>query len=335
MRLLYPDIEPYADQLLSMPAKKGEVVHQLYVEECGNPEGVPIVFLHGGPGSGCRASHRCYFNPKLYRIILLDQRGCGRSKPYACLENNNTDYLIDDLEQIRDRLNIDKWVVFGGSWGATLALVYAEHYPERVQAMILRGVFLGRQQDIDWVYSDGGAANVFPEAWKQLMSVLTDDEQLMPLKSLYALLVGTDDVRRSRALQAFNQWEQQIVTLREGSFSLTKTLSEILPEVMFSEPYEGAAAIIQLYYSMKLCFIEHKPILSSIDKIRQIPTYIVHGRYDMVCPLKQAWTLSQAWPEARLTVLPLAGHSAGEASMVDALVELTDSVGSDLSANSF
>jgi len=325
MRKLYPDIEPYTDYFLSMPAKKGTLEHQLYVEECGNPNGLPIIFLHGGPGSGCRPAHRCFFNPKIYRIILFDQRGCGRSRPYGCLDNNTTRYLVDDLEQIRKTLLIDRWIVFGGSWGATLALVYAQQHPDRVMKMILRGVFLARQEDIDWVYSSSGAAKIFPEAWKLLMSVLTPVEQKTPLKSLYDLLVGIDDSRRAQAQQALNQWEQQIVTLRDDTYQI--------PDLLTIEASNDAAAIILLYYSLNLCFIAQQAILENIDKIRNIPTYIVHGRYDMVCQLAQAWELSQVWPEVDLTVLPLAGHAAGEVAMVDALVTLTDKVARDFSSS--
>ena len=318
MNTLYPDIEPYTHYYLSMPAKKGTVVHQLYVEECGNPQGLPVIFLHGGPGSGCRASHRCYFNPELYRIILFDQRGSGRSRPYGCLESNTTAHLVDDIEQIREALVIDSWVVFGGSWGSTLGLVYAQHHPNRVMTMILRGVFLARQHDIDWVYASSGAARIFPEAWQQLMSVLTPTEQQTPLKSLYQHLVGDDEYRRSQAQQAFNQWEQQIVTLREHNY--------LISDLVDVEPSRDAAAMLQLHYCLNLCFIGQHQILANIDVIRNMSTHIVHGRYDMVCPVEQAWELAQVWPEASLTVLPLAGHAAGELTMVDTLVGLTDKV---------
>ncbi|MEC4724139.1 prolyl aminopeptidase [Shewanella sp. D64] len=322
MNTLYPDIEPYTHYYLSMSAKKGTVVHQLYVEECGNPQGLPVIFLHGGPGSGCRASHRCFFNPKLYRIILFDQRGCGRSRPYWDLESNTTAYLVDDIEQIRVTLAIDSWVVFGGSWGSTLGLVYAQHYPERVMMMILRGIFLARQHDIDWVYSSSGAARIFPEAWELLMSVLTPLEQRTPLKSLYHHLVGDNEFRRAQVQQAFNQWEQQIVTLRELNYQIS--------ELVDVEPCNDAAAMLQLHYCLNLCFIAHQPILANIDSIREIPTHIVHGRYDMVCPVEQAWELAEVWPEASLTILPLAGHAAGELTMVDTLVGLTDKVAAEL-----
>jgi len=287
--------------------------HQVYVEECGNPEGIPVVFLHGGPGSGCRPQHRCYFDPERYRIILFDQRGCGRSIPHGELENNSTDYLIADMEAIRQQLNIDNWVIFGGSWGATLGLCYALHYPKNVLAMILRGVFLGRQQDIDWVYAEGGASKLFPDAWQNLVEHLPLTAQKAPLKAFYEQLTQTDEIHQMAAAQTLQAWESTIVTLRDYEYQHDQT----------KEAGPLAHSRIQLHFALNECFIAAKPILDNIEPIRNIPTIIVHGRYDIVCPMQQTWELSQAWPEANLNIVAMAGHAAGEPALVEALVTAT------------
>lgn len=316
MRSLYPDIEPYSTHLLEMEILNQGHQHKVYVEECGNPDGIPVVFLHGGPGSGCRPQHRCYFNPEKYRIILLDQRGCGRSTPLGELENNTTAYLIQDLETIRQQLNIDKWVLFGGSWGATLALCYAINHADKVLAMILRGTFLGRQRDIDWVYADGGASKLFPDAWQQLTASVPDADKTTPLANYFARLQANDEEIRMAAAKTLNDWEATIVTLRDYEF---------VPE---TDPSPGplAHSQVQLHYALNACFIADQAILDNIDNIRSIPTQVIHGRYDIVCPLQQSWQLKQQWPEIKLTIVPLAGHAAGEPAIVDALVSATDTL---------
>jgi len=310
---LYPEIEPYTTHNIEMEQLSNGLHHQVYIEECGNPEGIPVVFLHGGPGSGCRPQHRCYFDPERYRIILFDQRGCGRSTPHGELENNSTDYLIADMETIRQQLNIDNWVIFGGSWGATLGLCYALHYPENVLAMILRGVFLGRQQDIDWVYAEGGASKIFPDAWKNLVEHLPIADQKAPLKAYYEQLTQTDEIHQMAAAQTLQAWESTIVTLRDYEYQHDHT----------KETGPLAHSRIQLHFALNECFIAAKPILNNIEPIRNIPTIIVHGRYDIVCPLQQTWELSQAWPEASLNIVAMAGHAAGEPALVEALVTAT------------
>lgn len=313
MLSLYPDIEPY--QTHEFPREKlshgGQ--HQVYVEECGNPQGIPVVFLHGGPGSGCRPQHRCYFNPDKYRIILFDQRGCGRSLPSGELENNTTAYLIEDMEYIRETLNIDKWVLFGGSWGATLALAYARDYPQHIVSMILRGTFLGRRQDIDWVYAEGGASKLFPDAWQKLVAELPESERKQPLQAYFNKLTD-DEAEQSAAAQTLNIWEGTIVMLRDVEYQPDLT----------QEPSPLAHSRVQLHYALNNCFIQHQPLLNNLDNIKTIPTKVIHGRYDIVCPLQQSWELKQAWPEIELRILPLAGHAAGEPAMIDALVAATD-----------
>jgi len=310
---LYPEIEPYAIHHIDMEPLSNGLQHQVYVEECGNPTGIPIVFLHGGPGSGCRPQHRCYFDPELYRIILFDQRGCGRSMPHGELENNSTQFLIADMETIRKQLNIHSWVIFGGSWGATLGLYYAQQHPQTVLAMILRGVFLGRQQDIDWVYAEGGASKLFPDAWQNLVSHLPTEDQQQPLSAYYQQLIQCDEVHQMAAAQTLQAWESTIVTLRDSEYQHDHS----------KEAGPLAHSRIQLHYALNECFIADHPILENIDPIRDIPTIIVHGRYDIVCPIQQSWALCQAWPEAELNIIPMAGHAAGEPALVEALITAT------------
>lgn len=320
MLSLYPAIEPFKHYHLTLTseeiasdANNKKESHQVYVEQCGNPQGIPVVFLHGGPGSGCRESHRCYFDPKLYHIILFDQRGCGRSHPQGSLIDNTANHLIQDMEVIRQHIGIKQWLIFGGSWGATLGLYYTQHFPEHVLGLILRGVFLGREQDINWVYSASGAAKIFPNAWHDLVKDLPQSQQSQPLSTIYQHL---NDDNAQISLTMFNKlqhWEATLMNLQEPSRSLESTaqISDKIPSV------------IQLYYSINQCFMTNKPLLEHIDSIRHIPTTIIHGRYDMVCPLEQAWLLKDRWPEAKLTIVEMAGHVASEPKIIDALVKAT------------
>jgi proline iminopeptidase len=321
MLSLYPDIEPYQTHELPREILSHGGRHQIYVEECGNPDGIPVIFLHGGPGSGCRPQHRCYFNPEKYRIILFDQRGCGRSLPSGELENNTTAFLISDMEHIRETLAIDEWLLFGGSWGATLALAYARDFPQRVKSMILRGTFLGRQQDIDYVYAQGGASKLFPDAWQKLVADLPESEQARPLKAYFKQLTDDDEAVQMKAAQALNIWEGTIVTLRE---------EEYVPDLT-QEPGPLAHSRVQLHYALNECFLEQRPILENLQAMKSIPTTVIHGRYDIVCPLQQSWELKQAWPDIDLQVLPLAGHAAGEPAMIDALVTATNKLAETIS----
>lgn len=319
MLSLFPDIEPFHHQHLAVDndrCRSDTVMnkHQLYVEQCGNPEGIPVIFLHGGPGSGCRPSHRCFFDPALYHIILFDQRGCGRSLPKGLLEHNTTAHLIEDIELIRQHLGIEKWLVFGGSWGTTLALCYAQKYSERVTGLILRGVFLARQQDIDWFYREKGAAKFYPDAWNYLVEHLPTSQQAQPISAIYQQL-GSDDSQLSNAiLKRIQFWEASLVYWQKRL-----TLDDIL-----TTEDDKTAAIIQLYYSMNQCFIEQAPIRENIEKIRHIPTKIIHGRHDMVCCVEQAWLLKQSWPEAELSIIEMAGHVASEPKIIDALISATN-----------
>lgn len=308
MRMLYPAIKPYVNHSL-----KVDKLHTLHVEECGNPDGVPVVFLHGGPGAGCSPVHRQFFDPEHYRIVLFDQRGCGRSTPHAALEQNTTQHLVEDMELIRQQLGIEKWVVFGGSWGSTLALVYAQAFPQRVLGMILRGIFLCRDQDVQWFYQQG-ASHVFPEYWREFIRVIPRAERDDLLGAYYQRLTGEDEFTRMAAAKAWSSWEARCSTLVHNQ--------ELVDH--FSAPYEALAlARIEAHYFMNQSFLSENQILRDAEKLAGIPASIIHGRYDMVCPVTQAWELRQVWPQADLQVIPNAGHSAFEAGIVDALIKAT------------
>ncbi|MBU2924147.1 prolyl aminopeptidase [Colwellia sp. 4_MG-2023] len=324
MLSLYPAIEPFHHYYLNVANielgdEEAAVEHQLYVEQCGNPTGIPVLFLHGGPGSGCRASHRCFFDPKLYHIILFDQRGCGRSRPYGALAHNTTANLIQDIEAIRQHLNIDQWLIFGGSWGTTLGLHYAKNFSQYVSGLILRGVFLGRAEDIDWVYSANGAAKIFPDAWSHLVKGLPLEQVTEPLSMIYQQLTSDNIQTSNRIFSKLEYWEANLIYWQNVvDFKENKIAED-----------DKVPSIIQLYYSINKCFISDEPLLENIKSIRHIPTKIIHGRYDMVCPLTQAWQLKQHWPEAELSIIEMAGHVANEAKIIDALVQATD----DFAAN--
>jgi proline iminopeptidase len=319
MLSLYPDIEPFSHYHLNVTCtdKKLATEHHIYVEQCGNPLGIPVVFLHGGPGSGCRPSHRCFFDPKRYHIILFDQRGCGRSRPLGALADNTTVELIQDMEIIREHIGIKKWLVFGGSWGATLALYYTHHFYERVSGLILRGIFLARQQDIDWVYSNNGAAKIFSEAWHNLIKDLPLSQQDQPLAAIYQQLTS-DNIQLSNTMfDKLQHWESSLVYW-QNSLSFEERVTDNVIQESDKTP-----SIIQLHYSLNQCFIAKDPLLENIDNIRHIPTKIIQGRHDMVCPVSQAWQLKHHWPEADLAIIDMAGHIANEPKMVDALVKAT------------
>jgi len=315
MKKLYPAIKPYVKHSIAV-----EKPHVLYVEECGNPAGIPVVFLHGGPGAGCSPSHRRFFDPDVYRIILFDQRGCGLSKPHAELDGNNTTALLSDIEHIRDYLNIESWVVFGGSWGSTLALLYAQAYPERVSGLILRGIFLCRTKDVQWFYQEG-ASRIFPDYWHDFIEPIAKDERGDLVQAYYQRLSGEDELARMAAAKAWSKWE--------GCCASLKLSSDLVSHL--ADPHTALSmARIECHYFVHDSFIKPNQILENIDIIRHIPTIIVHGRYDMVCPVDQAFELHKALPEAALNVVGDAGHSAFEPGIIDALVTATHSLGVSL-----
>jgi len=308
MHKLYPAIKPNRSLWLAVDAP-----HEIYLEESGNLRGLPVLFVHGGPGAGCEEKHRSYFDPNLYRIILFDQRGAGRSRPHASLERNTTMDLVADMERIRTELGIDKWVLFGGSWGSTLALVYAETYPERVRGLILRGIFLCRPQEIHWFYQEG-ANRIFPDYWQDFLAPIPEDERHDLLHAHYRRLTGADELARMRSAEAWSVWEGRTATL--------KPKKEVVD--FFSDPHVALSlARIEAHYFVNNIFLPSGQILRDAYKLKNIPGVVVHGRYDIVCPIENAWDLHRAWPEAQLKIVPDAGHSASEPGNVNALIEAT------------
>jgi len=276
MKTAYPSISPYQTHALKVGSP-----HTLYVEECGNPEGLPVLFVHGGPGSGCTEADRRFFDSKVYRVILFDQRGCGRSTPIAAIENNTTPDLISDIEAIRTMLGIDRWVIFGGSWGSTLGLVYAQTYPDRVLGLILRGIFLARPEDIAWLYG-GGAGNIFPEYWDEFTAFIPKSEHSNLPKAYYQRLISKDEKERAAAEQSWIMWEGRCASLLPNS-----KVIEMLNEPKFAMCF----ARISCHYVLQNCFLEKNQILNDVSKLQGIPGLIVHGRYDILCPDKMPPTL--------------------------------------------
>jgi proline iminopeptidase len=309
-RTLYPPIEPYETGMLDV----GDG-HRLYWELCGNPNGKPVVFLHGGPGGGTEPRMRRFFDPATYRIVLFDQRGCGKSTPHAELRDNTTWDLVADIERLREHLGIEKWQVFGGSWGSTLALAYAEEHPERVTELVLRGIFLVRKKEIDWFYQ-GGASYLFPDAWEHYLAPIPKEERGDLLAAYRKRLVSEDAEVRTQAAKAWSVWEGSTSTLLTDPDLVKKTAGD---------SFALAFARIENHYFVHGCwFSPESQLLDRVDRIRHIPAVIVQGRYDVVCPVESAWELHRAWPEAELKIVGDAGHSAMEPGNVDQLVRATD-----------
>ncbi|MBQ4855932.1 prolyl aminopeptidase [Rhodanobacter sp. B2A1Ga4] len=310
MREMYPEIEPYRTHRLAVDA-----IHTLYVEECGNPAGLPVVFLHGGPGAGLSAYHHRFFDPARYRIVLFDQRGAGQSTPFAELTDNTTWHLVADIETIREQLEIERWVVFGGSWGSTLALAYAQTHAERVLGLVLRGIFLGRPQELRWFNEvDGGASQIFPERWARFLAFIPEAERGSMLDAYWRRLTSDDEATRLAAARAWSAWEGGSTTLLHHPDAGGE----------FEDPHKAVSlAVMEAHYFRHAIFLEADQLLRDIGRIRHIHAIIVHGRYDIICPMASAYDLSQAWPEAHLQVV-LAGHSAADPAIVDKLVAATD-----------
>lgn len=306
---LYPAIEPYAVHSLQVDSS-----HVIYLEESGNPLGQPIVFIHGGPGSGTSPIQRQFFDPEHYRIILFDQRGCGKSRPHACLTNNTSAHLVEDMERIRQYLKIDQWLLFGGSWGSTLALLYAQAFPERVLAMVLRGIFLCRPEDTAWFYQQG-ANRFFPEYWQDFVRPIPEDQQHDMISAYYALLTSDNEIERMRAAEAWSVWEARTSTLKPN----TDLVNDL------GQPHHALAmARIECHYFIHHAFIEDNQILARCDQIHHLPITLIQGRYDMVCPMNQAQALSVALPQAKFIICEQAGHSAFETEISQQLVAATD-----------
>lgn len=306
MRDLYPEIEPYNTFFLDT----GEG-HTLYVEECGNPDGKPVVFLHGGPGGGINPRQRRMFDPAAYRIVLFDQRGCGQSTPAASVEGNTTWDLVADIERIRQRLRIERWQVFGGSWGSTLALAYAETHPVRVTELVLRGIFLLRPYELAWYYQEG-ASNIFPDVWEGYIAPIPVEERGDLMAAFHRRLFGDDPVIQLQAAKAWTTWEwstSQLIPQFEGGTD---------------EQYLAFARIENHYFVNGGFFERPNQLLEDAHRIAHIPAVIIHGRYDVICPVRNAWELHAALPASELHIIPDAGHAMGEPGITDALINATD-----------
>jgi proline iminopeptidase len=309
MRDLYPEIRPFAVHRLRAGA------HDLYAEECGNPAGIPVVFLHGGPGSGCNENHRRYFDPSRYRVILFDQRGCHRSAPRGSVESNTTTDLLEDMERLRTMLRVDKWVLYGGSWGATLGLLYAQRRPERVTSMILRGVFLARTRDLAWFLVDG-ANRLFPDCWAEFLDAIPEAERGDLVSAYHRRIHGPDPVMRLEAARRWSLWGARVTT-----YLLPPSVADVDdPEKILSE------ALIESHYALNRYFIEEDQILRSIGRLPRVPVRIIHGRRDLTCTLESSWALHRAIPGSVLDVVEQGGHLASEPVMTDALVQATDGI---------
>lgn len=306
---LFPHIEPYATGFIT------EGCHEIYYEECGNPSGKPVVFLHGGPGGGGSEDVRRFFDPSLYRIIVFDQRGCGRSKPHGCLENNTTWDLVSDIEKIRTILNIKKWMVFGGSWGSTLALAYSQAHPESVSEMILRGIFMLRQKELDWFYQEG-ASKIFPDAWESFVAIIPHKKRANLMVAYNEIFNGNDEDLKLEAAINWSRWEAATSKLVQNNSLIDE----------FSDPYFALAfALIENHYFINKGFLNSEDqLIKGIEKIRHIPAKIIQGRYDVVCPMETAYEVYKEWPEATLEIAKSSGHSAFEKEIIHLLISATN-----------
>ena len=304
---LFPPLEPFNFGFMEKDN------HRIYYEQCGNPDGKPAVFLHGGPGGGGSTQVRRFFDPDKYHIVIFDQRGCGRSLPHGCLENNTTWDLVEDIENLKVKLGIKQWLVFGGSWGSTLALAYSQTYPDSVSEMVLRGIFMLRKKELDWFYQYG-ASNIFPEAWQKFIEPIEHNERDDLMAAYHKIFLSNNEEKKLNAAIAWSRWEGST-----SSLSYNPDMAN-----SFSDPkFALAFALIENHYFVNKGFLEHENQLieTGIDIIRHIPTIIVQGRYDIVCPISTAWELSQNWPEAELIVAPSSGHSAFETEITHELIK--------------
>ncbi len=309
MRRLYPEIKPYLTHSLAV-----DPPHLLYLEESGTPTGIPVLFVHGGPGAGCEPYHRRFFDPEKYRIILFDQRGCGKSTPHASLDNNTSQALVADMERIREHLGVEKWILFGGSWGSTLSLLYAQTHPQRVRALVLRGIFLCSDAEIHWFYQEG-TNRVFPDYWQDFIRPIPAVERGNLLQAYHRRLTGNDEIARMAAAKAWSIWEGRCATL--------KTSDEVVNH--FGSPHTALSlARIECHYFLNHGFMQPDQLLRDAERLAGIPMHIVHGRYDMICPLEYAWRLHQACPESQLRIIGDAGHAASEPGITDALIRITE-----------
>jgi proline iminopeptidase len=309
MRTLYPEIEPYDHGWQDV----GDG-HKVYWEICGNPNGKPVVFLHGGPGGGCSPSHRRLFDPERYKVLLFDQRGCGRSTPYATLEHNTTWHLVADIERFREMLGVDQWMVFGGSWGSTLALAYAQTHPERVSELVLRGIFTLRRSELLWYYQEG-ASRLFPDKWERFLAPIPPEERGDLIAAYRKRLIHEDQAIRHEAARAWSLWEGETITLLPD---------QALSTQFGGEEYAVAFARIENHYFVNAGFFEEGQLIRDAHRLKDIPGVIIQGRYDVATPPVTAWDLHKAWPESRFILVPDAGHAFTEPGILHHLIEATD-----------
>ncbi len=309
-RTFFPKIEPYRRAMLTVSGG-----HELYIEESGNPKGKPVIVLHGGPGAASGPLHRRFFDPKMYRVVLMDQRGCGRSTPFMSLRQNTTWHLVADIDELRAQLGIERWQVFGGSWGSTLALAYAQTHPSRVTELILRGTFLLRRADIDWFYQEG-ASHLFPDAWEAYLAPIPARERSNMVKAYARRLQSPNRSVQKLAARAWSRWEARTSNLRPGP-NASKGFG--------SGRFAMSIAQMECHYFVHGGWLDGKrALIRNVDAIRGIPTVMVHGRYDLVCPLDGAWVLHRAWPEAKLIIVEGAGHSSTEPGILHELILATE-----------
>ncbi|HJN52537.1 MAG: prolyl aminopeptidase [Pseudomonadales bacterium] len=305
---LYPEIKPYKRHRL-----KVDELHELYLDESGDVDGIPVLFVHDGPGSGCAFDSRRFFDPEKYRIVLFDQRGCGRSTPHGETTDNTLQHLIGDMEKIRSFLEIDRWLLFGGAWGSTLSLAYAETNPNQVLAMVLRSVFLARKKDVHWIYQDG-ASNIFPDHWVDYRHPIPASEHEDLVEAYHKRVNGVDELAKMAASKAWSLWEAQCASLHPNQDLLKH----------YANPHRAMArARLATHYFVNNCFLADDQLIDATDRIRDIPGIIVHGRFDMVSPLENAYTLHKAWLSSQLYIVREAGHAATEPTLIDALIRAT------------
>jgi len=309
MRSFYPEIEPYDHGMLDV----GDG-HRVYWELCGNPNGKPVVFLHGGPGGGCTPTQRRLFDPDKYRILLFDQRGCGRTTPYASLEANTTWHLVADVERLRQMIGVDKWMVFGGSWGSTLALAYAQEHPERVTELVLRGIFTLRRSELVWYYQEG-ASWIFPDKWEGFLAPIPEEERGDLMAAYRRRLIDPDSAVQARAARAWSLWEGETITLLHN---------QGYSDQFGDEHYAIAFARIENHYFVNEGWFEEGQLIRNAHRLKNIPGVIIQGRYDIATPPKSAWELHKAWPEAQFIMVPDAGHAVSEPGITHHLIEATD-----------
>ncbi len=310
VQYLYPPIDPFDQQIVDM----GDG-HRIYVEQCGNPDGIPVLVLHGGPGGGCSPAMRRYFDPQVFRVILFDQRGCGRSRPHASVENNTTWHLVADIERLRKLFDVEKWIVFGGSWGATLALIYAQAHPDNVSRLVVRSVFLMTQAELDWFYG-GGVARFWPEQWAKFISLLPVDEQSDVIRAYNKRLFSGDHATEVLYARAWSKWENALASIHNSGAT-------------GESPGEYARAFSRLenHYFINAGFLEtNGQILQQMDRIAHIPGHIIQGRYDMICPPESAWKLAELWPSAELKMVRHAGHALSEPGISAEIVRIMNRV---------